>query len=200
MSSYVPPHLRNRAPHASSTPSVSGSSPSRTFGSASSTMASLTRHTGKASSSVAPTISDFPVLSQAVDVSQPKQQNQSNQSNQSVWSNNKSFAALSRDWGVHQKEQEEQEKRRAKEKLTQEQLDKEKKDKELSYYCVGVVNSTRLIYGISQNEKEEQKNGRYDDDGDMSPVEDDSTYDDDEDETKEVDADWNYRRSKNDLY
>lgn len=188
MSQYVPPHLRNRSVP---TPSVSGP-PIRH--STSTTMASLTRTTPNVvhSSASAPSVSEFPNLSSSISVPSTKP---------SVWSNNtKSFAELARNWGVEQKEKEEQEKLQAKERLTQAQLQKEKEEKERAFYRVDVLDSTRLIYGSSNEQKKQNEKMiiPYDDDIDM--VEDDLSYEDNEEENVELDTDWNYRRNKNDLY
>lgn len=185
MSQYIPPHLRNRS---SSVPSVSGPPlPPR----GSSTMASLTVTNRSSVTSIPPVVSDFPSLAPSKTV------------NSSPWSNGtKSFADLARNWAAEQKEQEEKEKLQAKERMTQAQLEKEKEEKERTFYRVSAVNATRLIYGVPQNEKKGQKNNRYEEDEDDlgSTAEDDLSYDDEEEDTRDADADWNYRRHRNDLY
>lgn len=192
MSQYVPPHLRNRS-SSSSVPSVSGPPlPSR---GSSSTMASLTRsNTSSVSSRSAPPAgSDFPALALP-----PKDRNSS-----SPWSNGtKSFADLARTWAVEQKEKEEKEKIQAKERMTQAQLEKEKEEKERAFYRIDVVDSTRLIYGMSQNKNDRQPKSRYEEDEEDTRVngEDDLSYEDDEEEARELNDDWNYRRNRNELY
>lgn len=194
MSQYVPPHLRNRSSTVPNTPIVSGPSlpPRNSF--SSSTMASLTRSTVPNPSSVAsvpPVVSDFPVLAPSKTV------------NSSPWSNGtKSFADLARNWAAEQKEKEENEKLQARERMTQAQLEKEKEEKERTFYRVSAVDATRLIYGVPLNGKTSQKKNRYEEDEDDlgSTAEDDLSYEDEEEDTREADADWNYRRHQNDLY
>jgi len=186
MSTYIPPHLRNRstpAPAPAPAPSPLSSS----------TMASFTK-SRKPSSVTAPQSHDFPSLSKGESIREKK----------SVWSQsaNKSFAELAHTWGVTQREQEEQERQMAKERMTKAQLKKEEKEKERSYYRVHMIDSTRLIYESQNSEKEYQDTQRHQAEYDVEDEDMTATYENDneEEDKREMDSDWNHRRHRNELY
>ena len=139
------------------------------------TMASATRVT------FVPTTDDFPTLSS-------KPARASNEAS-------KRFSDLARSWGIQQVEEEEKRKRLEKEKITEEKLKKEQEDKERSFYRIGLVNRTRLLRGSSESEQVSY------DLGGEEVVEEEEFYDEEEEEdVYELDAGWNQRRSKNELY
>lgn len=172
MSRYLPPHLRQQREEKTAPVSSTSSRLAPT------TMASATR----ARTTSVPTTDDFPTLS-------------SSKPARASLEASKRFSDLARSWGIQQVEEEEKRKRLEKEKITEEKLKKEQEDKERSFYRIGLVNRTRLLRGSSEPEQVSY------DLGGEEVVEEEEFYDEEEEEdVYELDAGWNQRRSKNELY
>ncbi len=203
MSQYVPPHLRSKGPKAPSVepkapsvePKVASSLESRSSSSVG-TMASLTRSSRQPRVGSIPSDNDFPTLGKAVTLG-------SRSSVSSVVLNHK-YSELARSWGIQKKEEEEAQKKQASLRMAESQRLKEEAEKERRYFNVKGLNMTAMI---AQSGK--QENGPVYDLGRRKEEEEwveddlDQVVDDDEEEEEpeyDLDADWNRRRSKNDLY
>ena len=150
-------------------------------------MASATRNVR--STKAAPSADDFPTLGSG------------NVPRTNVWGSNtgKRFSDLASTWAQQQKEEEEKQKNLTREKMTEAAKQREKEEKERAFYRVGLVNTSRLIY---QSNTEE---ACFDLGGDKVSLsdEDEVLYEEEDEEVPdsyELDAGWNQRRSKNDLY
>jgi hypothetical protein len=173
MSRYLPPHLRQQSEDKTAPVSSTSSRLAPT------TMASATR----ARTTFVPTNEDFPTLSSS------KPARASNEAS-------KRFSDLARSWGIQQVEEEEKRKRLEKEKINEEKLKKEQEDKERSFYQIGLVNRTRLLRSCSKSEQQVS----YDLGGEEMVEEEEFYEEEEEEDVYELDAGWNQRRSKNDLY
>jgi hypothetical protein len=108
----------------------------------------------------------------------------------SVWgqATGQRFSDLARSWGVQQKEEEEERKRLAKERITAEQKEREREEKERAYFRI--VDPTKVLYGGKAPPQTV-----YDLGGDQ-----DSLVAEEEEESDVEAEDVVYRRSKHDLY
>ena len=179
MSQYIPPHLRVKK-NVQAVPTQT-----------------VTNSHSKKNTVLPVSDSDFPSLT-------PTKMNMNHvQSSKNTWNTNtgKRFSDMARSWAIEQKEEEEKQKHLAKEKQTEAKQRKEMEEKEKALYRVGLVNTTRLINGISTNDDVKYNlGGDYDT---LSDKDDTFLYEDDDDVEEEVidpDMDLNYRRNKNDLY
>ena len=103
------------------------------------------------------------------------------------------FSDLAQSWGVQQKEEDEQKKQYAKEKMTEQRLKKEQEEKELGFYRVGLVN-TSCLFSSKREEHTYEVEREEEEDGSEVYEEEEEEYD-----AAELDAGWNQRRNKNDL-
>jgi hypothetical protein len=180
MSSYVPPHLRKKSPAPASAPASAPAPPLRQG-----TMASLSRAKGPSPVPVpTDTKEEFPGL---------KGQNAQDQEKKSAWGQvaGKRFADLARSWGVQQKEEEEERKRLARERITAEQKEREREEKERAYFRI--VDPTKVLYG-----GEVRPQMVYDLGGDQDDLV--AEVEEEESDLDEEVEDVVYRRSKHDLY
>jgi hypothetical protein len=119
---------------------------------------------------------------------------------------NTTYASLARRWGEQKKEDEERQKKEAKELAEKTRLEKELAEKERRSFQV----RSHSIYALSNRHNDDDdkydigcdNRVALDDDSYESPVNDEYVDDDDDDENNEDDQDdgWNRRRNKNDLY
>jgi len=209
MSSYTPPHLRNRAPSAfafapsASAPSVSAPSASAVLRQG--TMASLTRSDVRPASRAPPPIEAFP------DLKRKEAPIHSSQDKKGAWGKDagawgkdagawgqtagQRFSDLARSWGTQQKEEEEERKRLAKERITAEQKEREREEKERAYFRI--VDPTKALYGgkILANKN------RFKADDELGGDHDELAHEvyEEESESDQDAEDVSYRRSKHDL-
>jgi len=192
MSSYVPPHLRATKAQAPQVTAVQSSVESR---SATGTMASLTRSHGasKKTRTPLPVDDDFPVLGKK-EVTTP-----------SVTGSQR-FSDLARSWGIQKKEEEETKKKQAHLRMAESQRLKEEEEKERRYFSVHGINATKLIAQSSRKNGDplydlgSQTEDRLEMEEDDLDRLDDAVSEEEEDSEYDLDADWNRRRNKNDLY
>ena len=201
MSSYTPPHLRNRAPSAFA-PSVSA--PSASAPSASSavlrqgTMASLTRSDVRPASRAPPPIEAFPDLKRKEAPIHPSQDKKGAWGKDAgAWGQaaGQRFSDLARSWGTQQKEEEEERKRLAKERITTEQKEREREEKERAYFRI--VDPTKALYG----RKILANKNRFKADDELGGDHDELAHEvyEEESESDQEAEDVSYRRSKHDL-
>jgi hypothetical protein len=194
MSQYVPPHLRSKGLKATTVePAVSSSVESR---SSVGTMASLTRVNKRGNAFAVANVSsddDFPTLGKA-----------SSRSSVSSVVLNQKYSELARSWGIQKREEEEAQKKQASLRMAESQRLKEEAEKEKRYFNVKGLNMTAMI---AQNEKRENGPlydlGRRKEEEEWVEDELDQMVEEEEEEEEaeyDLDADWNRRRSKNDLY
>jgi hypothetical protein len=194
MSHYVPPHLRSKGLKTTAVePTVTSSVESR---SSVGTMASLTRVNKSGNTITVANVSsddDFPTLGKA-----------SSRASVSSVTLNQKYSELARSWGIQKREEEEAQKKQASLRMAESQRLKEEAEKEKRYFNVRGLNMTAMI---AQSDKRE--NGPLYDLGRRKEeeewVEDDldqivEEEEEEEDAEYDLDADWNRRRSKNDLY
>ena len=206
MSSYVPPHLRGSTQRDSKqrdskqrnskelapTPTVSSVVENR---SAVGTMASLTRLQAKSFKPL-PADNDFPTLGN-------KGGNVKNVSNASL---SKRYSDLALSWGIQQKEDEENKKKQANQRIAESQKLKEEEEKERRYYNVTGLNMTKMLYQSTKKNTDPVYDLGSRNDENVEMEEDDMDHhdpvdsEDDDENEYDLDADWNRRRSKNDLY
>lgn len=111
------------------------------------------------------------------------------------------YADLARSWGVQKKEEEEKAKKAEKDSALQARLLREKEEKERRFFRISATNATSLLNRRSAEDmplEEEDRVVLDDYDSGEDPVEEDDSehgY-----EAEELDAGWNQRRHKNDLY
>ncbi len=111
------------------------------------------------------------------------------------------YADLARSWGVQKKEEEEKAKKAEKDSALQARLLREKEEKERRFFRISATNATSLLNRRSAEDmplEEEDRVVLDDYDSGEDPVEEDDSehgYD-----AEELDAGWNQRRHKNDLY
>ena len=153
------------------------SSSSSTPSSSSSSSSSVTR------TKVAPSPDDFPTLG-------------SSTTRKNAWgSTTQRFSDLAQSWAQQEKEEDTQKKRLAREKMTIAQQQREKEEKEKAFYR---VTPTRLMGRSSTGEE------CFDLGGDTIVLSDEEEVFEEEEEEEldscELDAGWNQRRNKNDLY
>lgn len=149
-------------------------------------MASLTRSEARPSHPVTTTsIEDFPDLKGQV--------GRAPVDKKSAWGQaaGQRFADLARSWGVQQKEEEEERKRMAKERITAEQKEREREEKERAYFRI--VDPTKVLYGGNVRPQVV-----YDLGGDQDELV--SEVEEDESDVDQEAEDVVYRRSKHDLY
>ena len=130
-------------------------------------------------------------------------------STSSAWSASSSsrFADLARTWGVQQREQEEEKKRLAKQRMTEEALKREQDEKDRAFYRVGLAQASQMIYRGSSGQAEEDAS-RYDLGGGKAVVLDDMDSEEEmyvpEEEERSGGGirvvDGEYRKSRHDLY
>lgn len=127
----------------------------------------------------------------------------------SAWSASSSsrFADLARTWGVQQREQEEEKKHLAKQRMTEEILKREQNEKDRAFYRVGLAQASQMIYRGSSGQAEEDAS-RYDLGGGKAVVLDDMDSEEEmyvpEEEERSGGGiravDGEYRKSRHDLY
>lgn len=131
-------------------------------------------------------------------------------STSSAWSASSSsrFADLARTWGIQQREQDEEKKRVAKQRMTEEALKREQDEKDRAFYRVGLAQASQMIYRGSSGQAEEEAS-RYDLGGGKAVVLDDMDSDEEEMYAPEEEersgsgirvVDGEYRKSRHDLY
>jgi hypothetical protein len=105
---------------------------------------------------------------------------------------------LAQSWAQQEKEEDTQKKRLAREKMTIAQQRQEREEKEMAFYRVTSVNTVRLMGRSSTGEE------CFDLGGDKVVLSDEEEVFEEEEEEEldscELDAGWNQRRNKNDLY
>jgi|LauGreDrversion4_2_1035121.scaffolds.fasta_scaffold05298_10 hypothetical protein len=194
MSQYIPPHLRSKGLNAKPVePTVISSVESR---SSVGTMASLTRANKKGNTLTVTNVSsddDFPTLGKA-----------GSRSSVSSVVLNQRYSELARSWGIQKREEEEAQKKQASLRIAESQRLKEEAEKEKRYFNVKGLNMTAMI---AQSGKQENGSmydlGRRKEEEEWVEDELDQMVEEEEEEEEaeyDLDADWNRRRSKNDLY
>jgi hypothetical protein len=159
-------------------------------------MASLTRVNKRGNAFAVANVSsddDFPTLGKA-----------SSRSSVSSVVLNQKYSELARSWGIQKREEEEAQKKQASLRMAESQRLKEEAEKEKRYFNVKGLNMTAMI---AQNEKRENGPlydlGRRKEEEEWVEDELDQMVEEEEEEEEaeyDLDADWNRRRSKNDLY
>jgi hypothetical protein len=111
------------------------------------------------------------------------------------------YADLARSWGVQKKDEEEKAKKAEKDSVLQARLLREKEEKERRFFRVHATNATSLLNRRSVEDVALEEDDRvviddYDSGEDRVEEEDsENGY-----EADELDAGWNQRRHKNELY
>jgi len=111
------------------------------------------------------------------------------------------YADLARSWGVQKKEEEEKAKKAEKDTALQARLLREKEEKERRFFRISATNATSLLNRRSAEDMPLEEEDRvviddYDSGEDrVEEEESENGY-----EAEELDAGWNQRRHKNELY